>query len=742
MGTTLPTQHTPGHLPTAPGQPEHHHLHPADDTPTQAKKTSTPHQLRKFRPDIEGLRAVAVLSVVIYHVLEAAGVHHRGLFSGGYVGVDVFFVISGFLITRQLLTELEKTGKISITGFYARRVRRLLPASTVVVISTLIAGFLLLNPLRARGLVGDALWTLVYMFNWILARDGTDYLTATDTPSALQHFWSLAVEEQFYMVWPLIMLVVTGTLFVKLRPQARHRHVRPVLAAALVMISAASLALSVWQTTANQPYAYFGLHTRAWELAAGALVAVGAQTLTRRVPTWLAMLLSWAGLGMIIAAVMSYTTNTTFPGYAATLPVAGTALVIAAGCAGPRWGAERVLDWQSMQFIGAMSYGWYLWHWPILIVAPSYFGKDLDVATGLLMAGLALGLTWLTYVYIEHPIRVASWPSVRPWRALGLGAGLSALTAAACLVVVTALPGTLGSGTAAAAQALTGDRDTAAHVTEALYSGLDVRTAPANLDPALDAVREPSSLPLPQQDGCHLSFTETAPKRGCVYGAREASRRVVLLGDSHALQWFPALEQLATQQGFALVSLTKSACSPMSLPVWNDTLKRPYTECEQWREAALQQVRELHPDTVVISNFINTSADALYPDALAYEQAWARGTAATVRDAQASGARVVVLGDTPYPAQSVPNCVADNLTSVGTCTLDQQHAEVAPGRRHAQAQAAQEAGATVLEPTPWLCVDNRCPVIVGTMLVYRDESHVSTAYSRWLAPALRSALGL
>jgi peptidoglycan/LPS O-acetylase OafA/YrhL len=302
----------------------------------------------EYRGDIEGMRAVAVLLVVIGHA-------SIGWLAGGYVGVDVFFVISGFLITSLLTKELASTGNISIRHFYARRALRLLPASTLVLLATLIAAWSWLSPLRFTDTVRDIVASAFYVINFRLADIGTDYLASADPPSPVQHFWSLAVEEQFYLFWPVLILL--ATLWSRRRGQARF----DLLAVVLATLTVSSLALSWFVTRQSAPWAYFGTHTRAWELGIGAMVALGAPKL-ERIPRVAAELAAWTGLAAIITAAVVYDEYTPFPGIAALVPVGGAALLIAAGCRTSA--AGRLLAVAPMRVLGKLSYGWYLWHWP------------------------------------------------------------------------------------------------------------------------------------------------------------------------------------------------------------------------------------------------------------------------------------------------------------------------------------------------------------------------------------------
>ncbi|MBV8463641.1 MAG: acyltransferase, partial [Acidimicrobiales bacterium] len=308
---------------------------------------------RRFRPDVEGLRAVAIGLVVLYH----AGL--PGL-SGGYVGVDVFFVISGFVITGVLLRERSATGRTSLAHFYARRSRRILPAATLVIVVTVVAAYAVLGIAAGNQTAVDARWATVFLANFHFAAAGTNYLNAHQLPSALQNFWSLAIEEQFYLVYPTVFLLVWR---LRWRTPPRVRLLFGLGAVVFV-----SFLLSVAQTATDPATAYFSPFTRAWELALGAMVALATDRLVR-LPAPIAAVLTWVGLGAVFFAAVAFGANTAYPGSAVAIPVVGTALVIAGGAAVPAAGAELLLGRRPFGWLGRLSYSLYLWHWPILILA-------------------------------------------------------------------------------------------------------------------------------------------------------------------------------------------------------------------------------------------------------------------------------------------------------------------------------------------------------------------------------------
>ncbi|WP_433073923.1 acyltransferase family protein [Dactylosporangium sp. CA-052675] len=706
-------------------------------TPAPVVTAGEPKQQR-FRPDIEGLRAVAVLLVVLDH----AGVGH---ITGGYVGVDVFFVISGFLITLHLFRELQKTGRIRFGAFYGRRMVRLLPASTLVVLTTVAAAWAWMSPIAAKAVSLDALTAAAYGINIRLAAQGTDYLSAEREPSPLQHFWSLAVEEQYYFIWPLL-LVVAGAAWAR-----RGRPSRLSATLALTVLAAVSFGICVWQTGHAQPWAYFGIQARAWELAAGALAALAAERLAR-LPGALAAVATWAGLAMILTSALWYDSTTLFPGKAALLPVAGAALVIAGGCAAPAGGAGVLLRTGPFQWFGKLSYSWYLWHWPLLILAPHIAGQDkLNVWILVGVAAFALIPARLSLMLVENPIRFNPVFKRRPNRGLMLGATMTAFAVGAAVIFLGLPMRVRGEGQAQDTASVVSDaqqlEEARRQLLELIRTSATVAAMPQNLVPAITA----ASKDLPGGDkGCLASLDEskTAPAiaLGCDRkGVPNAPTTVVLFGDSHTEQWFDAFEAIAKKKQWRLVVLAKSGCTPADALTIKINSRRAYTECADWRERAFTVIKQLKPAIVVLSTRTYTDPPvdkqgAPTADKAHADTAWAQATVASATRLAQLGAKPIIMQDTPDPrGVSVPDCVAAHPSAVQQCALKVPTAIYAT-RKAAIEAAAQPAGISVLDPTEWFCTDTLCPAIIGNSLVYRDGSHVTTTYIKLLTPLLTAAL--
>jgi peptidoglycan/LPS O-acetylase OafA/YrhL len=384
------------------------------DTAT-GDEAGTPPGDRKFRPDVQGMRAIAICLVLVYH----AGVPG---FSGGYVGIDVFFVISGFVITGLLLREREGTGHTSLRSFYGRRSRRIIPAATLVIIVTVLVTYHSLGPLVGHETAVDGQWAALFLANFHFEAIHTNYLAAQAPPSPLLNYWSLGVEEQFYIVYP--------TLFLLIGWWARKGSFRTRLTIVLVAVIVASYTFSVVYTSVNSQGAYYSLLTRSWELALGGLIAVHGRRLQRIPQAW-AALGSWLGLAAIMVSSVTLTGSSLYPGALVAIPTLGTGLVVAAGAAQPKWGVERLLRHRTFQFVAAISFSLFLWHWPILEIAAQRRGvTSLPVWDNIGLLLVAGVLATLTYYFFENPIRHSRFLARRRWTSLILGLCLIAATLA------------------------------------------------------------------------------------------------------------------------------------------------------------------------------------------------------------------------------------------------------------------------------------------------------------------------
>ncbi|MBX5442410.1 MAG: acyltransferase [Solirubrobacteraceae bacterium] len=663
-----------------------------------------------FRADVEGLRAVAIGAVVLAH----AGV---GAAAGGFVGVDVFFVISGFLITGLLLRELELRGGISLTRFYARRAKRLLPLAALVLAAVSVAGALLLDPVRRDLLAGDVVAAALSVVNWRFAAQAVDYFAAGADASPVRHYWSLAVEEQFYLVWPALLLA--GTWWAR----RGGRSVRRAAGVLLAAVGAASLAYGVWLTRTAADVAYFSTLTRAWELALGGLLAL-AGAAPGRLPPRAAAALGWAGLAAIVVACVAFDASTPFPGVAALLPTLGTVALIAGGAAAPL----RVLTLAPVRYVGRISYSWYLWHWPLYVFAADELGP-LSAWEGLAAMAVSLAPAIVTHHLVEAPLHHAARLAARPGLALRVGAACIAVSVVAGVLVSATAPRIRTADASEVEGARAIDPDAFVLQTEA------VALLPNPRDAGGDQPRM-------YEDGCWQTRSGTRSPE-CRYAHADAKTTIVLYGDSHAAMYAPALEAIARRRGAALLVLSKQGCHPAEIPLWNGPLGRHYTECDAWRADALARIERERPVLVVTAgaNGYATmapdgsrrrAADSVGPLTDAYE--------ATLRRLAATGAKVVALADTPYAPFDVPSCVAERPRDLAACAFDRETGQRFPPISARAARAAAPAGVDLVDLTPVLCPDGRCPSVIGNALVYRDSNHLTATYARTLAGWLSARL--
>lgn len=721
----------------------------------------------RFRPDLEGLRGIAILLVLLCHV----GIPGA---EAGFVGVDVFFVLSGFLITGLLIEERERTGRIGLGSFYVRRARRILPAAALVLATTLLTAQLVLSPLDVPRIADDALAAGLSLANVRFALDATEYFAPVD-PSPFLHYWSLAVEEQFYLLWPALLLVA-----------ARLGRPRLAMAAVTIAILVGSFVLCHELTASSGPWAYYSLPTRAWQLAAGGLLALGAPWISRS-HRLVAGSVGWVGVAILGASLGLIQPTTPYPGIAALVPTVGALAIIASGfVAGSR--VRIGLGWAPFRALGRISYSLYLWHWPVLILGPTVIGlptteegtvgADLAMRLGLVV--IALILSVVTWRVVEEPFRGGRLAVPGRRRGLALAA-----TAVLMVAVGSSTIGAVARHDVVAAAEMNVDVDRAPTTipSDPSPSRLPSRSPspspsppPAVSSPSTPPPGEPSALavpppapsaspspsptlaprpspridgPVPRDlapsltaarrdedslvvDGCGLSLAGSRPPR-CEYGDPKGAVTVALVGDSHANNWFPALEVLARQYGWRLVPFTKHSCVFVDLPIWSPHLKREYTECEQWRENVVARVAEIQPDLVVIAS------NRWLPVLDDRDNEPERQGRAMARLIERLPGTVAIMVDTPRSDVDVPACLAKYRDAIERCTTSRT---AAFGWRHLrrETEAARRSGATLVDLSDSICPTDPCPPIIGTNLVYRDHHHLTATFAASLADVLGAAL--
>jgi peptidoglycan/LPS O-acetylase OafA/YrhL len=754
-----------------------------------------PRAVTERRADIQGLRAVAVLLVAGGH----AGI---GFLGGGYVGVDVFFVLSGFLITGLLLSGARKRGYVSAADFYARRARRILPAATLTLIATSVASYYLLNAVRAKQYLIDSAFAAVFGANVRFSELGTDYFAQTSPPSPVQHYWSLSIEEQFYLLWPALIALLLGVSLWRRSGASRRRSgvaSSSRLLAGVGAVAAASLAFSVVHTAADPVASYFSTLSRVWELALGALLAIAAPRLLGLAVRW-RLAAAWGGLACIVVAAVTFSETTSFPGYAALLPTVGTALLIAAGI-GSRapFSANRLLEARPLTYVGDRSYAFYLWHWPVLIIAAQYEGHALSVPTNLLLLAGAFALSVVSYRFVEDPIRRGDL-RLPPARVLSpaLAVAAAILFALACVAVareadvdlsalwlvgllaaaiafglaaravlarplMTLKPGSPAAGLLlwplmvgavvfvsgfylAAIRDAESDAATAAaaapapaaigapgkagatppEVTEAVAAADAGEPLPTALEPPVGELLDDRFA---FESGCAPQPEETSAEI-CPLGDTAAERTLVVFGDSKAQMWMTAVVEMAERDGWQVLPLVKSACSPSGWAGWSPEEVGPY--CPQWYEWAVARVQELEPDALMIAG-----SHGQYTANPPYNDASIEGMRMLVGATRQHTDAIVIFGDVPGFEGEPVDCLLAPEATMASCTTTLTDFQLASSA--GIAADAEAAGIGYVEPRQWLCVADRCPMVIDETIAYSDHGHLSETYIERLHGLFRSA---
>ncbi len=713
------------------------------------------------------MRAIAVLLVLLYH----AGVPWL---PGGFSGVDVFFVVSGYVITALLVGEVRRTGSVDLPRFWARRARRLLPASALVLATTVLLTLAWVPQVRWREIGWDVVASGLYVINWRLADRSVDYLAEDSVASPVQHYWSLAVEEQFYLLWPVLLLAAAWL--------ARRLGRDVVAVTALVLAVAVVLPSFGWAlhlTAVSPDEAYFVTPTRLWQLGAGALVALGGAWWAR-VPVPLATGLAWAGPVAVFAAGVLVDAQTPWPGWATLVPTLGVAAMLVGGVrASAALGPARLYAWPVLQWIGALSYSLYLWHWPLIVLAEARWG-ELSVWAGLGVVVLSAVPATLGYLLVEQPVRHAwgRWALPRTGLAIGLVCTLLAAGSGGLLVreidrQVRANEAVAGE--ADGAGALTGERAPSPSTPAGARSGsrageqvggLDEQTdgggdeagdgtqeepeerqvpggtagAPSpdlgglDLSPEAitpDPLEATRDLPSLYDEGCDATDEEVVR---CDYGDRDGDLHVAVVGDSKIAQWASALDLAGQERGWRVDVYYRSACP------WSATLVQVADEeaaqaCRRWGAEVGQRLLEEPPDVVLTSSVKSRGVGA---DGELSGRALADGMAQRWQEIGSAGIPVVALADTPQPRMQVYACVADHRDDLGRCAIDYNRGSgTGPLLRAVEAVPT----SSFVTMNDWVCPgQDRCPPVVGGVLVYRQGSHITDTYARSLTDVLADRL--
>ncbi len=639
-----------------------------------------------YRGDIEGLRAVAILLVMACHAKV------RWL-AGGFVGVDVFYVLSGYLITGLLVQEIRTTGDLRFAGFYARRLRRLMPALLLMLAVTCILGRLLLapggQPEQALAAASAALW----LSNFHFAFSNLGYFAPGSETNLFLHTWSLGVEEQFYLVWPLLVVLGMGAWRGAKTPP--HTSRLKWLFSGIFVIS---LALSLYWTRNAPHLAFYMMPSRAWQFALGALVFLAFGTPAVRPPVrvfkreWL-NIAAWLGLGMVLLAAVLIDSSVPYPGTWALLPSFGAAMVLAAGVQDSASGATKMLSLRPMQAIGRVSYAWYLWHWPAMLLGATVL--DINSAWNrVLLVAISLVIATLSYRFFETPIRRSRKILAKPRMAVFVA------------LAIMALAGSIALRWHNAALAR-------------MQSPEQLRYEAARMD-----------APVIYGMDCD-EWYHSARVQICTFGDESATHTAVAMGDSVALQWFPAYAEIFDKPGWRLLVITKSSCPMVDVPIFYPRIGRKYTECAQWRRDALRTVATMKPDVVVMGSTFTYAYT---------ETQWIEGTRKVLAALDADAKQIYIMRSTPTLPFDAPSCLAPRswlyrvLSGPSHCTSPAYTTRSDNVHQWLQTAAAPFRNVRVIDMIGSVCPNGVCHAELDGMVVFRDEQHMTASFARSLAP--------
>ncbi len=711
-----------------------------------------------FRPDIEGLRGLAVSLVVLFHAGLLSQASTR--LTGGFIGVDLFFVVSGFLITGLLIRERERTGRISFSRFYARRVRRILPAAAVVLLITIPLSNQLVTLVQRSPVMQDAASAALSIANIRFAMT-TDYFNPVSY-SPFLHFWSLGVEEQFYFVWPALLAVVAW------------KWPQPGAALALAAVAVVSFAASMVVTDSSPSTAFYLLPTRAWQLAAGGLLAVGSGSLDRApaaIRSAFGVVLTFAGwaalAALLTAAVVIDSVATPYPGAAALVPTVAGVLLIASGTL-PR-GPGILLRLAPVRFLGKISYSLYLWHWPMFILGGLFLAGPLQqpLSTGqaVALAALSIPVATVSWFFIEEPFRRGRIPLPRPSRVVA--AGVAVMLAVALIGTsfdfgAQSALANIGGGPADPTPEVTATASRAATPTPSVPPETLAPSQTPTPIPAMTPALTPTPTPVDTgkyaltsatrptlgkaekdfeqvwRDNCEGWELTTAPSTSskCIYGVPDGSYTVVLIGDSHGSALFPGVNAVAVAHGWKLIPYLKIDCPFLDLRLEDFNLKREYPECATWNSVVLKRLKDNPPDLVIISmsRWIFTMNPA---DNVTTETA----SLARMINLIPSTTRVVIIQDPPLPnSVNVPICLSTYPSDYRRCSYTRKDG-FGSGMGLREQGAAAATGAGLIDLTDQICPGTgNCPAVINNIIVWRDAHHLTATFSVTLGPAIDEQL--
>lgn len=666
-----------------------------------------------YRTDIQGLRAIAVLLVLLFHLWP-------NRVTGGYVGVDVFFVISGFLITGHLVREFQSTGRVSVARFWSRRAVRLLPASLVVIVASFIAVLILVPASLIVQFVSEGAASAAYIVNWVLAAFSVDYLAADNLPSPFQHFWTLSVEEQFYILVPLLLIATAAVT---------RSHSLRTFRTALGAVAVLSLGYGIWLTATNPSVAYFSTFTRAWEFLAGALLALIPLAMSRR----LSHVVGTIGVVGIVVSALLLDSADAFPGWIALLPVLSTVAVIAAGSGS--W-VGHVSRFRPVLWLGNISYSLYLWHWPLIVLVPYATGRPLSTIDKLVIAVAAIALAWLSFRFVETPVRFTP----------RLAAARRPAFVFTAMVASIALIAGASFGAGAYTNAKIEAAEAAAQATLANGANSECYGAGA-VDPAKDC--PPNALgdvliPDPAAPGVDTNRSEcwtgvdSADVNVCQLGPKEGyTQTLFAVGDSHNSTLLETYETIAEDNNWRIDLTGHNGCYWTAREQDDPNLDRR-AQCTQWKANITDWLDEQPVYDAIFTMHASSRWQAVPVDGETQDEATANGMSEVWATQTSRGAKILAIRDNPVQRPDVKACIDANRDDPNSCALPR--AEALAWYDGSEDAVAATPGAHLIDFTPILCTDTICPVVIGNAVVYSDRDHMTGDFAKTLAPYITAAV--
>ncbi|MGM0896958.1 MAG: acyltransferase family protein [Bacillota bacterium] len=656
---------------------------------------------RRIRPELEGIRTIAALLVAIYHIW----------FNRVSGGVDVFFVVSGFLITTSLLSMYRKNGRILYFSYIVKLLKRLLPTAWLIGITTLVVSLYLLPPFMKQQNINEFLASVSYFQNWRLAVDSVDYLAQNNSASPFQHFWALSIQFQFYLVWLVVFFVAISLLRL-----ISGNNMKRMLTALIAVIVVASLGYSVYLTATNQPVAYYNTFTRVWEFGIGGLLALTIHKLV--VSSRVAWFFGWLGLIGLISCGIVLQVSELFPGYAALWPVLSAVLIIIAGNYSTNYSAFQVLSWKPLVKFGSISYAFYLWHWPLLIFYYALFGvESVSLIGGLSIIATAAVFAYITIYGFELPIRNIQFPV---WQT----ASIIAVFSAAIWTSTIAYQETYLAGPPVSSELLSESFET--HPGAVTYLDNGLLTPPSQFDepyqPSLEMVLQDKSEIY--KDGC-MSGNGNLNVKNCEYGELEDFEyTIALAGGSHVAHWQPMLAELAEAHNFKIVTYLKGNCR------FTEESRAAFSECDTWFESVKEQLVEDQPDLIFTVGDVGHSDSDFDTVTEGFTNAW--------KFFEEQGIPLFLVRDTPWYDENALTCLSENADNPENCKADRDEVIRDPSPL-SQADYMPES-ATTIDLTDYFCDQESCYYVVGNVVTHFDSNHITATFSRTFAPVFEQPL--